>query len=61
MKKPTNAYLSIKKIQSLTGLSYLTIYNKFSKGEIQGAFQMGRSWRISIEDWNKYVKELRNV
>ena len=44
MNKPLSGFLNIKKIQALTGLSYLTIYRKFTEGKIQGAFQMGKQW-----------------
>tara|TARA_R100000805_G_C3499095_1_gene29938 strand:+ start:266 stop:466 length:201 start_codon:yes stop_codon:yes gene_type:complete len=60
MNKTVNGYLNIKKIQALTGLSYLTVYRKFTEGQIQGAFQMGRHWLISLDDWDKYIKRLKN-
>ncbi len=60
MNKSVNGYLNIKKIQALTGLSYLTIYRKFTKGDIRGAFQMGKQWLISLDDWNQYINRLKN-
>lgn len=60
MKQEVVPYLQIKDLQRATGLSYLTIYNRISKGEIQGAFQMGLKWLISLDDWNKYVRSLKN-
>lgn len=53
-------YLTIKKIQALTGLSYLTIYRKFVKGNIKGAFQFGKQWLISIDDFKTHIDRLKN-
>ena len=61
MNKPLSGYLNIKKIQALTGLSYLTIYRKFTEGKIQGAFQMGKQWLVSNEDWQTYIDRLKNA
>ena len=61
MNKPHSGYLNIKKIQALTGLSYLTIYRKFTEGKIQGAFQLGKHWLVSNEDWQSYIERLKNA
>ena len=61
MNKPHSGYLNIKKIQALTGLSYLTIYRKFTEGQIKGAFQMGKHWLVSNEDWHKYIERLKDA
>jgi predicted site-specific integrase-resolvase len=60
MKHTNNGYLSIKNIQAMTGLSYLTVYRQFTEGKLKGAFQMGKQWLISLDDWDNNIERLKN-
>lgn len=60
MKTNHNGYLSIKNVQAMTGLSYLTVYRQFTEGKLEGAFQMGKQWLISLDDWNVNIQRLKN-
>lgn len=60
MKTNHNGYLSIKNVQAMTGLSYLTVYRQFTEGKLKGAFQMGKQWLISLDDWNVNIQRLKN-
>lgn len=51
--------LSIKDVQKITGKSYLTVYNYFTKGHIPGAFKMMSQWFISSKDFGLYIEKLK--
>jgi len=36
-----------------------TVVRKMRDGEFEGAFQLGRLWRISDNDFEKYIKSLQ--
>ena len=53
---PDAEYLTVSELAGHVGVSRMTIYRAINSGELQ-AIRIGRSFRISRESWDAYLRD----